>query len=262
MRSDFFTTIVVIVLIAGAAWLLVHNRNSSSDSYYEPRPDYFDTHPAQLPDDWPGWDARVDVFVHHMTNRPGCDAIETGWLTWRDRLPVVMMMGENGKRITVRTDFLKSVDDFSRVPIIELPYDRGVDIKVSTRLQRSQYLVNWVHKYGFRFSPNIPNAWRDYYQALKREPGATVIIPQPGHTMRECWTKPEEIECTHGGNNRRCDPERYSKIGQFLYPEWATDFPASASLTLVKTKRQAAKPIPESTPEPTPTPAPERWPAG
>lgn len=252
-RSDFITTLVVIGLIAGAVWYVTRNRQTADASYYEARPDYFDTDPAQLPNDWTGWNARVDVFVHHRTNRQGCNAVESGWLTWQDRVPVVVVNTGTGKRVTLRTDRIRKAEDLNRFPLVELPFDRGVDIKVSTRLQRSQYLVNWTHKYGFRFVPNSPNAWRDYYQLLRQNPGETVIIPAVGHTMKDCRTTPEQIECEHGGNNKRCQDERYSDRTQFLYPDWAADFPRELAHKVATTSRPSltkAKPLPELAPTP------------
>lgn len=240
--SDLITVVVVLVLVAGG-WLLMtrHTEATESSSYYEPRPSYFDTEPADLPSDWSGWDAKVDVFIHHKTNRIGCDALEFGWMTWRDHVPVVARNAESGsKRILIRTDHLDNPNDFLRVPVIELPYDRGVNVDVSTRLQRSQYLVNWAHKYGFRFAANTPNEWHDYYRKLKEQPGLVIIVPSPGHSMKECRTAEEEAECERSPSSMRCEDDRYTKTGDFLYPEWATDENVSSVISYIKSKKHTA----------------------
>ena len=243
--SDLTTIVVVIALIAGGWFLLTRHHEATEANYYEPRPSYFDTDPSALPADWSGWDAKVDVFIHHNTNRPACDAIEYGWLTWRDHIPVVVRNSESGaKRITMRTDRLDSPNDFARVPPIELPFDRGVNVDVSSRLQRSQYLINWAHKYGFRFTPNTPTEWRDYYRALKTQPGMVVIVPAQGHTMRECRTAQEEADCNRAPSSMRCDDQRYSQNVAFLYPEWATDESVNSILAYLKSKKKVVAPAP------------------
>jgi hypothetical protein len=238
--SDLITVIVVIALVAGGWYLITNRRASAEAGYYEPRPDYFDTDPSAMPPDWTGWDAKVDVFIHHNTNRPGCDAIEYGWMAWRDHVPVVARNSESGsKKILMRTDHLDNPNDFARVPPIELPFDRGVNVDVSTRLQRSQYLVNWAHKYGFRFDANTPTEWRDYYRQLKDQPGSIVIVPSAGHTMRECRTAQEEAQCQRSPSSMRCDDDRYSKSVPFLYPEWANDQDQSSVLAIIKSRKHA-----------------------
>jgi hypothetical protein len=244
--SDIVTVIVVMIaLVAGGWYVAVHHRDTAEAGYYEPRPSYFDTEPSELPADWSGWDAKIDVFIHHNTNRQGCDAIEYGWITWRDRLPVVVRNADAGsRRIVIRTDHLDTPNDFLRVPPVELPFDRGVNVDVSTRLQRNQYLVNWTHKYGFRFAPNTPNEWHDYYRKLKAQPGLVMIVPSPGHSMKECRTAQEESECQSSPSSMRCEDDRYSKTGKFLYPEWASDESVGSVLAYIKAKKHiAAAPI-------------------
>lgn len=239
--SDLITVIVVIALVAGGWYLITHHRNSAEAGYYEPRPSYFDTDPGELPGDWTGWDAKVDVFIHHNTNRQGCDAIEYGWIAWRDHVPVVARNSASGaKRILIRTDHLDNPNDFLRVPPIELPFDRGVNVDVSTRLQRSQYLVNWAHKYGFRFAANTPTEWRDYYRKLKDQPGLVMIVPSAGHTMKECRTAQEEADCQRSPSSMRCEDDRYSQTGNFLYPEWASDENTSSVIAFLKSKKHVA----------------------
>jgi hypothetical protein len=239
--SDLITVFVVLALVAGGWYLLTNHRSNAEAAYYEPRPDYFDHDPSSLPPDWTGWDAKVDVFIHHNTNRPACEAIEYGWIAWRDHVPVVVRNAQSGsKRILVRTDHLDNPNDFLRVPPIELPYDRGVNVDVATRLQRSQFLVNWAHRYGFRFAPNTPTMWRDYYRQLKDNPGQVIIVPAAGHSMAECRTAQEEAECQRAPSSMRCDDNRYSQTGQFLYPEWAMDQPVSSAIAYIKSKKHTA----------------------
>lgn len=240
--SDLGTVILAFaVLVAGGWYVTSHRRASAEAGYYEPRPSYFDTDPAELPEDWTGWDAKIDVFIHHQTNRPACDAIEYGWITWHDHMPMIERNAATGsKRIFIRTDHLDNANDFSRVPPIELPFDRGINVDVSTRLQRNQYLVNWAHKYGFRFAPNTPNEWHDYYRDLKKTPGTVVIVPNAGHTMKECRTSAEEAECQRSPASMRCEDDRYSKSGGFLYPEWATDENTVSVLNYIKNKKHLA----------------------
>jgi hypothetical protein len=240
--SDLFTVIVAIVVLIAVGWFVaIHHRDVAEAGYYEPRPSYFDTEPGELPEDWTGWDAKVDVFIHHQTNRPGCDALEYGWITWHDHVPMVERNGETGsKRIFIRTDRLESPNDFLRVPPIELPFDRGVNVDISTRLQRNQYVVNWAHKYGFRFVANTPNEWHDYYRLLKAHPGQVVIVPNAGHSMKECRTAAEEAECQRSPASMRCEDDRYSKTRTFLYPEWASDENASSVLSYIKSKKHLA----------------------
>lgn len=238
--TDLITIVVVIALIAGGWFLLTRHHDATEANYYEPRPSYFDTDPAELPDDWSGWSAKVDVFIHHNTNRPSCDAIEYGWLSWRERVPVVVRNADAGsKRIVMRTDHLENPNDFVRVPPIELPFDRGVNIDVSTRLQRNQYLVNWAHKYGFRFDSNDPNEWHDYYRLLKEHPGQVIIVPAAGHSMKECRTSEEEAECLRSPSSLRCDDDRYSKTATYLYPEWASDQSVTSVISYIKAKHKA-----------------------
>lgn len=239
--SDLITVVIVIALVAGGWFLITRHHDTVEANYYEPRPSYFDTDPTDMPSDWTGWNAKVDVFIHHNTNRPACDAIEYGWLTWRDHVPVVARnSGTGSKRILIRTDHLEQPTDFMRVPPIELPYDRRVDIEVSTRLQRSQYLVNWAHKYGFRFDANVPNEWHDYYSQLKQQPGLIIIVPAAGHSMKECRTAQEESDCQNSPASLRCDDDRYSKTGNFLYPEWANDETISSVIAYIKSKKHTA----------------------
>lgn len=239
--SDLITVVVVIALVAGGWYLIASHRNDAEAGYYEPRPEYFNTDPSEMPADWTGWDAKVDVFIHHNTNRPACDAVEYGWIAWRDRVPVVARNAQSGsKRILIRTDHLDNPNDFVRVPPIELPYDRGVNIDVSTRLQRSQYLVNWAHKYGFRFDRNTPTEWHDYYRMLKEQPGLVIIVPAAGHSMKECRTSQEEADCQRSPSSLRCDDDRYSKTGPFLYPEWASDENISGVIAYIKSKKHVA----------------------
>jgi hypothetical protein len=238
--SDWLTVVVVIALVAGGWFLLTRHKDPTTHAaYYEPKPAYFDTDPSTLPQEWSGWNAKVDVFIHHQTNRPACDAIEYGWLTWHDHIPVVVRSAASGsKRVMIRTDHLENPNDFLRVPPIELPYDRGVDVEVSSRLQRSQYLINWAHKYGFRFDANTPTEWHDYYTKLKEAPGAVVIVPASGHTMKECRTAQEEAECQTSPSSMRCEDDRYSKTEPFLYPEWAQDEGINGVIAYIKSKHK------------------------
>jgi hypothetical protein len=253
--SDLITIVVVIALVVGGWFVVTRHHNSAEAGYYEPRPAYFDTDPASLPGDWTGWDAKVDVFIHHNTNRAGCEAIEYGWIAWRDRAPVIARNFEPGaKRTFIRTDHLENPIDFIRVPPIELPYDRGVNIDASSRLQRNQYLVNWAHKYGFRFAANTPNEWRDYYLDLKAHPGLVIVVPAAGHSMKECRTSEEEAQCQRSPGSMRCDDDRYSQTSPFLYPEWTTDESPSSVLAYVKTK---AHPAPAKTETEETQPQPE-----
>ncbi len=240
--TDLLTVVVVIALVVGG-WYLVSTRHSEAAEagYWEARPTYFDTEPAAMATDWTGWDAKVDVFLHHNTNRPGCDAIEYGWLAWHDHVPVVRRNAEAGsKRVLIRTDHLEDPNEFLRVPPIELPYDRGVNIDVSTRLQRNQYLVNWAHRYGFRFVRNTPTEWRDYYRQLKSAPGQVIIVPAAGHTMKECRTAQENDECDKSPSSMRCDDDRYSQTLSYLYPEWATDTDLNSVIASMKARKQAS----------------------
>lgn len=248
--SDLITAVVFLALCAGG-WLLLsrHKDTSAQAGYYEPKPQYFDTDPGTLPSDWSGWDAKVDVFVHHPTNRPACEALEYGWLTWRNHVPVVLRDSGNGsKRVVTRTDNLEQANEFVRVPPIELPYDRGVDVGVSTRLQRNQYLVEWAHKYGFRFDPNVPNEWKDYYAKLKGAPGGVLIVPAAGHSMAECRTAQEETDCKDAPSSMRCEDNRYSEKGNFLYSDWAKDENVMAVISYLKGKKKVSTPKVE-TPE-------------
>lgn len=240
--SDLITVVIVIALFAGGWYLIAQRRNQTVDAgYWESRPSYFDTEPTAMASDWTGWDAKVDVFLHHHTNRPGCDAIEYGWLAWHDHIPVVKHNVEgSSKRVLVRTDRLEDPNEFLRVPPIELPFDRGVNIEVSTRLQRNQYLVNWAHHYGFRFTTNTPNEWRDYYRELKSNPGQVIIVPAAGHTMKECRTAEENTRCQNSPSSMRCDDDRYHQTLPFLYPEWTRDVDPGSVLYFLKEKKQAA----------------------
>jgi hypothetical protein len=112
--SDLGTVILAFaVLVAGGWYVTSHRRASAEAGYYEPRPSYFDTDPAELPEDWTGWDAKIDVFIHHQTNRPACDAIEYGWITWHDHMPMIERNAATGsKRIFIRTDHLDNANDF------------------------------------------------------------------------------------------------------------------------------------------------------
>src|SRR5690348_4739568 len=119
--SDLLTVIAVIALVIGG-WFVVQKRRAqdAEAGYWESRPSYFDNDPSAMASDWTGWSARVDVFIHHKTNRPGCEAIEYGWLGWQDHVPVVKRVAETGaKRITIRTDRLEDPNEFLRVPPIE-----------------------------------------------------------------------------------------------------------------------------------------------
>jgi hypothetical protein len=106
-------------------------------------------------------------------------------------------------------------------------------------LQRAQYLVNWAHKYGFRFAANTPTEWRDYYRKLKDQPGLVIIVPSQGHTMKECRTAQEEADCQRSPSSMRCEDDRYSKTNSFLYPEWATDENVSSVIGYTKAKKHA-----------------------
>ena len=248
--SDLITAVVFLALCAGGWFMLTRHKDTAAQAaYYEPKPQYFDTDPATLPGDWSGWNAKVDVFVHHNTNRPACEAIEYGWLTWHDHVPVIVReAGSSSKRVVTRTDNLDQPIDFVRVPAVELPFDRGVDISVSTRLQRNQYLVQWAHKYGFRFEPNVPNEWKDYYAKLKGAPGGVIIVPAQGHTMAECRSAQEETDCKEAPSSMRCEDNRYADKGNFLYSEWAKDESPLGVITYLKAKKRAAAPKVE-TPE-------------
>ncbi len=240
--SDLITVIVVIALVAGGWYFLQNHRKQTAEAgYWEARPTYFDTDPSAMAADWTGWDAKMDVFLHHHTNRPGCEAIEYGWITWHDHVPVVKRNVQPGaKHILIRTDRLEDPNEFLRVPPIELPYDRGVNIEVSTRLQRNQYLVNWAHRYGFRFATNIPTEWRDYYRELKNAPGQVIIVPAPGHSMKECRTAEENAKCQSSPSSMRCEDDRYNQTLPFLYPEWSSDMDVNGVLSYLKTKKQAS----------------------
>ena len=240
--SDLMTVVIVIALVAGGWYLVTNHRAANAEAgYYEPRPDYFDNDPATLPSDWSGWNAKVDVLIHHATNRPGCDAIEYGWLAWREHVPAVIRNADTGaKRIVVRTDRLETPNDFVRVPAVELPYDRGVNVEASTRLQRNQFLVNWAHRYGFRFDPSTPNMWRDYYVKLKENPGAVIIVPSPGHSMKECRSQQEQSDCETSPSSMRCEDNRYDQSTPFLYPEWAADSSVPGVISYLKTKKHRA----------------------
>jgi hypothetical protein len=238
--SDLITAVVVIAIVAGAWYLIGGRRNGAAEAgYYQSRPGYLDNDPAAMASDWTGWNAKVDVFIHHKTNRPACDAIEYGWLAWHDHVPVVVHSSENGsKRLIIRTDNLEEPNDFVRVPSIELPFDRGVNIDVSNRMQRNQYLVNWAHRYGFRFVPNTPNEWHDYYRELKNAPGQVIVVPAQGHSMKECRTAQENQECANSPSSLRCEDDRYSKSAPFLYPDWANDTDANSVITYLKTNKR------------------------
>lgn len=239
--SDVLTVVIVIVLVTGGWYAFTRHHAEAEASYYEPRPEYFNADPSQMPSDWSGWNAKVDVFIHHNTNRPSCDAIEYGWLAWRDHVPVVVRNAQSGtKRILIRTDHLDTPNDFVRVPPIELPFDRGVNVDVSTRLQRNQYLVNWAHKYGFRFVPNVPDEWHDYYRQVKSKPGTVVIVPAQGHTMKECRTAQEEADCQRSPSSMRCEDNRYSQTANFLYPEWTVDESVGSVIAFMKAKKHTA----------------------
>ena len=114
--SDLITVVVVIALCVGGWFLVAQHRNQATDAgYWESRPSYFDTEPSSMASDWTGWDAKVDVFLHHHTNRPGCEAIEYGWLTWHDHVPVVKRNVETGsKKVLIRTDRLEDPNEFLR----------------------------------------------------------------------------------------------------------------------------------------------------
>jgi hypothetical protein len=242
--ADLVTLIVVIAVLAGGWYLVEKHRNAAAEAgYYQSRPTYLDNDPSSMAADWTGWNAKVDVFIHHKTNRPACDAIEYGWLAWHDHVPVVVHTSETGsKHLLIRTDNLEDPNDFVRVPSIELPYDRGVNVEVSNRMQRNQYLVNWAHRYGFRFVRNIPTEWHDYYTELKNAPGQVIVVPASGHSMKECRTAQETRECEKSPSSLRCEDDRYSKTAPFLYPDWANDTDANSVISYVKSTKHTPPP--------------------
>jgi hypothetical protein len=249
MKSADLTTLIVVIAILAGGWYLVEkHRDSTADAgYYQPRPAYLDHDPSAMATDWTGWNAKVDVFIHHKTNRPACEAIEYGSLAWRDHVPVVLHSSEDrSKRLIIRTDTLEQPIDFVRVPSIELPYDRGVDIEVSSRMQRNQYLVNWAHRYGFRFAPSVPTEWHDYYRELKNAPGQVIVVPASGHSMKECRTAQENQECANSPSSLRCEDDRYSKAAPFLYPDWASGADASGVIAYVKANKRPHPPTSEA----------------